>query len=69
MEKHHPEIWAEFVKDNFSVTKGIAGFTSIGPDHENGQENRELIVVGGIVGITQKENSLDMVCRRKSVEG
>jgi len=40
-EKDHPEIWAEFVKGNFCVTKGVAGFTSIGPDHGIEQENRE----------------------------
>ena len=58
-EKDHPEIWAEFVKGNFCVTKGVAGFTSIGPDHGIEQENRELKVLGGIVGITQNEKSLD----------
>ena len=26
-EQQHPEIWAEFMKGNFSVTKGVAGFT------------------------------------------
>jgi len=50
---------AEFVKGNFSVTKGIAGFTSIGPDNRILQNNHELKVVGGIVGITQNENSLN----------
>ena len=40
-EKDHPEIWAEFVKGNFCVTKVVAGFTSIGPDHGIEQENRE----------------------------
>ena len=58
-EKQHPEIWAEFMKGNFCVTKGVAGFTSIGPDHGIEQENRELKVIGGIVGITQNEKSLD----------
>ena len=28
-EKDHPEIWVEFVKGNFCVTKGMAGFTSM----------------------------------------
>ena len=58
-EQQHPEIWAEFMKGNFCVTKGVAGFTSIGPDHGIEQENRELKVIGGIVGITQNEKSLD----------
>ena len=58
-EQQHPEIWAEFMKGNFCVTKGVAGFTSIGPDHGIEQENRKLRVIGGIVGITQNEKSLD----------
>ena len=37
----------------------MTGFTSIGPDHGFEQENRELKVVGRIVGITQNEKSLD----------
>ena len=59
MEKDHPEIWAEFVKGNFNVTIGNAGFTSVGPNHGIEQDNRELKVVGGVVGVTQKENFLD----------
>ena len=58
-KEKHPEIWDEFEKGNFCVTKGAAGFTSIGPDHGIEQENRELKVMGGIVGITQNEKSLD----------
>ncbi|CAL4114864.1 unnamed protein product [Meganyctiphanes norvegica] len=58
-EKQHPEIWVEFMKGNFYITKGVAGFTSIGPDHGIEQENCELKVIGGIVGITQNEKSLD----------
>ena len=58
-EKDHSEVWAEFVKGNFCVTKGVAGFTSIGPDHGIKQENRELKVISGIVGIMQNEKSLD----------
>ena len=33
------------LKGNFCVTKGVAGFTSIGPDHGIEQENRELQVI------------------------
>jgi hypothetical protein len=58
-EKKHPEIWAEFMQGNFCVSKGVAGFTSIAPDHGIEQENRSLKVIGGIVGITQNEKSLD----------
>ena len=31
-ERQHPDLWAEFMKGNFCVTKGVAGFTSIAPD-------------------------------------
>ena len=63
-ERQHPEIWAEFMKGNlmkgnFCVTKGVAGFTSIAPDHGIEQENRRLKVIRGIVGITQNEKALD----------
>ena len=44
-EHQHPEIWAGFMKGNVCVTKGVVGFTSIGPDHEIEQENRELKVI------------------------
>lgn len=58
-ERQHPDLWAEFTKGNFRVTKGVAGFTSIAPDHGIEQENRTLKVIGGIVGITQNEKALD----------
>ena len=58
-EKQHPEVWEEFMQGNFCVSKGAAGFTSMAPDHGIEQENRSLKVIGGIVGITQNEKSLD----------
>ena len=58
-ERQHPDLWAEFMKANFCVTKGVAGFTSIAPDQGIEQENRTLKVIGGIVGITQNEKALD----------
>ena len=58
-ERQHPDLWAEFMKGNFCVTKGVAGFTSIAPDQGIEQENRTLEVIGGIVGITQNEKALD----------
>ena len=60
-KEKHPNLWAEFEKGNFCITKGVAGFTSIWPDHGIEQENRELKVVGGIVGITQKEKTFGEV--------
>ena len=58
-EQQHPETWAEFMKGNFCVTKGVARFTSIGTDHGIEQEHREPKVIGGIVGITQNGKSLN----------
>ena len=58
MEKSHPEVWVEFMKGNFCVTKGVAGFTSIGTAYSIEQENGELKVISGILGITQNEKSL-----------
>ena len=54
-----PDLWAEFMKGNFCVTNGVAGFTAIAPDQGIEQENRTLKVIGGIVGITQNEKALD----------
>ena len=58
-ERIHLDLWAEFRKGNFCVSKGVAGFTSIAPDHGIEQGNRTLKVIGGIVGITQNEKALD----------
>ena len=38
----HPEIWLEFMKGNFCVSKSLTPFTSIAPDHALEQENRSL---------------------------
>ena len=46
-QKKDPYIWEEFMKGNFCVTKGAAGFTSIAPDHSIEHENRKLKVTGG----------------------
>ena len=56
-KEKHPNIWEGFEKGNFCVTR-VAGFTSIGPDHGIEQKNRELKVVGGIVGITDTERKV-----------
>lgn len=59
IKQQHPDVWEEFMQGNFCVTKGVAGFTSIAPDHGIEQENRTLKVIGGIVGLTQNEKALD----------
>ena len=47
-QKKDPYIWEEFMKGNFCVTKGAAGFTSIAPDHGIEHENRKLKVTEGL---------------------
>ena len=58
LQETDPEIWDEFSKGNFSVSKGDVGFTSIGVDHALEQENRKMKVLGGLKGISQKPNTL-----------
>jgi len=58
-EKRHPNLWREFMRGHFCVTKGLAGFTTIASHHGIEQETRKLKVMGGIVGITQNEKALD----------
>ena len=41
------------------MTQGVAGSTSIAPDHAIKHENRAFKVTGGIIGITLKEKALD----------
>ena len=57
-EIQYPDLWAELMKGNFCVTKGVAGFTSISPDQGIEQENLTLYVIGGIVGITRMKRRL-----------
>ena len=45
---------------HFCVTKSSVKFTSIGPDHGIEQENRKMKVAGGIIGVTQNENALQL---------
>ena len=55
---NHPELWQEFQRGKFCVSKSKVAFTAIAPDHALEQENRRLKVSGGIVGITQNNNAL-----------
>ena len=51
-ETQHPDLWAEFMKENFCVTECVSRFNSKAPEQGIEQETRKLKVVGGIVGIT-----------------
>lgn len=47
LQETAPEIWAEFYKGSFCVSKSEVGFTSIGVDHALEQKNRKLKVLWG----------------------
>ena len=53
------ETWS-FLKINFCCRKSITPFTAIGVDHALEQINRELKVMGGIVGLSHQQ--LDRYC-------
>jgi hypothetical protein len=59
VRKNDKKTWSEFEKGNFVVTKNSIGFTSLAPDHAIEQEIKILKGTGGIVGITQKTESLE----------
>ena len=55
------QTW-EYLKDNFSKSKSEILFTSIGSDHAMEQENKNLKVRGGVIGLTQKPSALYHFC-------
>ena len=54
-----PDTWS-FLKNNFCCRKSLRPFTAIGVDHALEQVNKELKVVGGIVGLP--DHLLDKYC-------
>lgn len=50
---------SEYLEENFSVNKKGIPFTSIGSDHALEQNNRMMKTIGGIVGLTQNQSSLN----------
>ena len=50
---------SEYLEENVSVNKTGIPFTSIGSDYALEQNNRMMKTVGGIVGLTQKQSSLN----------
>ena len=53
-----PDIWKEITNGNLCVKKSLTPFTIIGVDHVFEQENRKMKVLGGLKGITQKQETL-----------
>ena len=50
---------SEYLEENFSVNNTCMPFTSIGSDHALKQNNRMMKTIGGIVGLTQNQSSLN----------
>ena len=59
LKDEDPETWV-FLKKNFCCRKSLKPFTAIGVDHALEQVNKELKVMGGIVGLP--EHLLDRYC-------
>ena len=48
----HPNIWGRLVSGEFAVTKSNIPFTTIGADHAQEQDNKDIKGDGGLQGIT-----------------
>ena len=59
MRDADPDTWS-FLKNNFCCRKSLKPFTAIGVDHALEQVNKELKVVGAIVGLP--DHLLDKYC-------
>ena len=57
LEQSDPEIWMEFLKGNFAVTKSSIPFVSIGADHACEQVNKWMKQQGGLIGISTNETA------------
>ena len=51
IKEHDIQTW-ECLKDNFSMSKSEILCTSTGSDHTIEQENKNLKVSGGVIGLT-----------------
>ena len=61
LEENDAESW-EYLSENFSISKSLIPFTSIGGDHAMEQENKVLKVTGGVTGLTQMPSALTRFC-------
>ena len=57
LQHRPPDVWAVFVRGDFSCQKSSIPGTAIGRDHADEQENKIIKNCGGITGITRNENS------------
>ena len=61
LRENDMKTW-DYLKDNFSVSKSLIPFTSIGSDQAVEQQNKDIKVNGDIVGLTQKPSGLNWFC-------
>ena len=61
IKENNVHTWG-YLKDNFSVIKTEIPFMSIGSNHAMEQENKNLKVSGGIIGLTQKSSASNRFC-------
>ena len=65
LKECHPNVYAEFVKGNFTVRKSKRAFSANAIDHAHEQNNASVKGDGGAVGLTENPSAL----RRWMVSG
>ena len=58
LKEHHPDLYAEFMKGNFTVKKSKHAFSAIAVDHAHEQNNALVKGDGGAVGLTENPSAL-----------
>lgn len=58
-QEKDPDFWQFFSSANFSVNKTKILYSAIGADHALQQDNRKMIVLGGIEGIGNNQAAQD----------
>ena len=58
LENKQQDLWKEFKRGNWVVHKSKVSFCALGTDEALEHENRAMKVLGGLVNITQKKQSL-----------
>ena len=57
LQHRPPDVWAVFMRGDFSCQKSNIPGTAIGRDYAGEQENKKIKNRGGIAGITRNKNS------------
>ena len=59
LEINHPNIYSEFLKSNFTISKSNRHFSNISIDHAHEQLNALIKGDGGAVGLTESDAALN----------